>query len=170
MSRRIKQAIITNVSNALVQAADVLVVNLATVSAVQLNLFRRELGRMGIKALSAKSDLVAVACKSIGRPGLSNALRCPVTLVYGGVDLFDLCHATTKLCAEFKGTVVGGLSDSTALDAVMIDDISKGKSRKGLLEQLASSLLLPGGSLVATLNCPGEILASAINSLDVETV
>ena len=166
MSRRIKDMLISDITNRLGDARDLLVVDCSTMDAVTANQWRIGISEANISALTVKNSIARNALARVGVEGLDEILSGPSTLIWGGEDVVALSKEITKWANKVDGlTIKGATVEGEALDARGVVALSKSPGRLELIAQISGLMLSPGRQLAGAMTGPGGLLAGALKSI-----
>ncbi len=166
MSKVVKGMVIDDVARRVGDVRDMLVIDVSQLDALSVNMWRLDLRKKDITALTVRNSLARKALSRNGVVGLDDVLVGPSTLVFGGRDVVELAKEIVGAAKKNdKIQVKGGTVEGGTLDAAGVESLSKSPSREDLLAKIASQLLAPGANLAAAMLGPGSTVASQLKSI-----
>ncbi len=169
MSKFLKDLITKDISKRLEGVDDLLLVDLAGLSANNTVLLRKRLRNRenSINLLMVKKNLARRACEGTTLAPAFESIEGSAAIVWGGEDVIDLAKEVVNLDKdkEYPGfSAKGGVMDGESLTTDRLREISKWPNRTEQLSMLAGQILGPGRNLGAQVKGPGAKLASQIKS------
>jgi len=169
MSKLVKEMIIREIGSGLGERKDLLVLDVSKMGAIAQNELREDLRKKGVTLLGVKNSLARLALKESGIDTVDTILNGPTTLVWGGEDIVGLSREMTEWAKKIdKIAIKGGVVDGQGVNAVGIEEISKGPSRLELIGQIAGLLLSPGAKLAGALLGPGGTISGQLKAMSEE--
>lgn len=166
MSKPVKEMIIREIASELGGRKDLIVLDVSKMDAVAQNVLREELRVKGVTLLGVKNSLARLALRESGIDSIDGVLEGPTTLVWGGEDIVGLSREMTEWAKKIdKIAIKGGVVDGQGVDALGVDEISRGPSRLELIGQISGLLLSPGAKLAGALLGPGGTISGQLKAM-----
>lgn len=166
MSKAVKGMVIDAVADRIGDVRDMLVIDVSRMDALTANMWRLDLRKQNITAVTVRNTLARKALERHGVSGLDEALAGPSTLIFGGRDIVELSKAVVEAAKKNdKIQIKGGTVEGSALDAAGVESLSKSPSREDLLAKIVGQILSPGANLAAALLGPGSTIASQLKTI-----
>ena len=166
MSRRIKDMLISDITERIGDARDLLVVDCSAMDAVTANKWRVGISEANISALTVTNSIARNALARVGVEGLDQILSGPSTLIWGGEDVVALSKEIAKWAREVDGLKIKGATvEGESLDAAGVMALSKSPGRLELIAQISGLMLSPARQLAGAMTGPGGLLAGALKSI-----
>ncbi len=133
----------------------------------EVNHFRRELEKSGMRYRVIKNTLARRAFGEAGVGGLEPSLTGMTGVVFSGADAVGSAKVLKDLLKGLPTIVVrAGFFDGTAMDKQCVDLVASLPSREDLLAQLLSTIVEGPRQLVSVIQAPGRDLVQLLKNYE----
>ena len=161
-----RTTLVNNIKEELKKSKSTFVVSYSALSASQLNVFRKDLKKIGAKVFVSKNRIAQIALKESKQEKLAESIERQTVFVWTNSDSAEISKSLVKFLKEFKGlSINGGLIDGEYLGNEDIKRLSDLPSREILLTQLLQVMISPITGLQNALNAKTCDLLSILKQL-----
>lgn len=133
----------------------------------QINQFRRDLEKNGMRYKVIKNTLARRAFQDAGVGGLDSTLKGMTGVVFSGPDAIGSAKVLKDLIKGLPTMQVrAGFFDGSTMDAKCVDTVSSLPSREDLLAQLLSTLIEGPRQLVSVIQAPARDLVQLLKNYE----
>lgn len=133
----------------------------------QINQFRRDLEKNGMRYKVIKNTLARRAFKDAGVAGFDTTLKGMTGVVFSGPDAIGSAKVLKDLMKGLPTLQVrAGFFDGSTMDAKCIDTVSSLPSREDLLAQLLATLNEGPRQLVSVIQAPARDLVQLLKNYE----
>ena len=168
MSKYVKELLSDAVRDRLNGVEDLLLVNVAGMTANRAHRLRMELRGKNMQLLVIKNSLARKAVEGTSLAPAFEGLDGPAAIVWGGTDIVDVAKEVTRLAGDKQFEPFaprGGVMGGSRLSSDEVKAVSKWPSREEQLSLLVGQILGPGGQLASQLQSVGAILVGQIKEI-----
>lgn len=133
----------------------------------EINQFRRDLEKNGMRYKVIKNTLARRAFKDAGVGGLDQTLKGMTGVVFSGPDAVGSAKVLKDLMKGLPTMQVrAGFFDGAAMDAKCVDTVSSLPSREDILAQLLATLIEGPRQLVSVIQAPARDLVQLLKNYE----
>ena len=165
-----RTTLVNNIKEQLKNSKNTFVVSYSALSAPQLNVFRKDLRKLGAKVYVSKNRIAQIALQESKQEKLADSIERQTAFIWTNSDSVDVSKVLVKFLKEFKGlSVHGGLIEGEYLGNEDIKRLSELPSREALLTQLLTVMISPITGLQNALNAKTRDLLSILKQFELRS-
>ena len=166
MSKYVKEMMMDQLRSDLDGNRSLLIHDLKDHDAVAEHGLRRDLRKKSIRLRVLKNSLARRVFSDMGMDGLSQYLKGPSAIAWGGEGITELAkELAAQVKALKKPEIKGGAVEGVVVGPDQVDDITKLPSREVLIAQVVSLLLGPARQTLALLSSPQSTVVGQLEAL-----
>jgi large subunit ribosomal protein L10 len=161
-----RNTLVTRIKEELKNSKSTFLVSYSALSASQLNVFRKDLKKIGARVYVSKNRIAEIALKEVKQDKLAGTIDRQTAFVWTDADSVEVSKLLVKFLKDFKGLAVqGGLVEGAYLAVEDVKRLSALPSREVLLSQLLTTMISPITGLQNALNSKTRDLLSIMKQL-----
>lgn len=163
-----RATLVTRIKDELKNSKSTFLLSYSALSASQLNVFRKDLKKIGATVYVSKNRIAEIALKEFKQDKLAGTIERQTAFVWtnAGSDSVEVSKLLVKFLKDFKGLAVhGGLIEGEFLGKDDVKRLSDLPSREVLLTQLLQTMISPVTRLQSALNSKTHDLLSILEQL-----
>jgi large subunit ribosomal protein L10 len=166
MSKYVKEMMMDQLKSDLDGSRSLLILDLNGLDAQAEWKLRTDLRKKSIRIRALKNTLARRVFSDMGIDGLSQYLKGPSMVAWGGAGVAELAkEISTQVKALKKPQIKGGAVDGTVVGPEQVEDITKLPSREALIGRIASMAMSPAQRVVSLANAPVSGLMSQLKTI-----
>ena len=161
-----RTTMVNRIKEELKNSKSTFLVSYSALSASQLNVFRKDLKKLGAKVFVSKNRIAKIALKEFKQEKLAETIDRQTAFVWTNSDAAEVSKLLVKFLKDFKGLAVhGGLIEGEFLAQDDVKRLSDLPSREVLLTQLLQTMISPITGLQNALSAKTRDLLSILKQL-----
>ena len=165
-----RTTLVNNIKEELKNNKNTFLISYSALSASKLNVFRKDLKRLGAKVYVSKNRIAQIALKECKQEKLAQGIERQTAFIWTNSDSVVVSKALVNFLKEFKGLAVhGGLIEGEYLGNEDIRRLSELPSRETLLTQLLTVMISPITGLQNALNSKTRDLLSILKQFELRS-
>ena len=161
-----RTTLVNRIKDELKNSKTTFLLSYSALSASQLNVFRKDLKKVGARVYVSKNRIAEIALKEFKQEKLAGTIERQTAFVWTNSDSAEVSKLLVKFLKDFKGLALcGGLVEGDFLAQDDIKRLSSLPSREVLLSQLLSTMISPITGLQNALNSKTRDLLSIMKQL-----
>ena len=165
MSKPLKRMVSEDLGKRYAGVESACLVDLSGLDVQKTQQIRRDLAQKKMRMQVVKNSMARLAFSDGPLGPLAEAMRGPCALVTGGDSIVEVAQSLMHWAKEFsKLTVKQAIVDGDA-DLLTVEDLSRMKSGRELLGELAMLVLSPGRSIAGCLCSPQSKIAGCLKAI-----
>ncbi len=165
ITRKKKEELLELYKDQIDSASAVVFADYRGINVRQIQSLRTKMKDTGATFMVVKNSIMGLALEQLDREVAEELLTGTKAVAFCGEDIGKSVSALKDwIKAEDKGSIEGGLVESTILDAAGAAALSELPSKEQVLSMILGTISAPSGSLVRTINAPAASLARVLNA------
>lgn len=166
MSKYVKEMMMDQLKSDLDGSRSLLILDLNGLDAPAEWKLRNDLRKKSIRIRALKNTLARRVFTDMGIEGLSQYLKGPSMVAWGGAGVAELAKEVfTQVKALKKPQIKGGAVDGVVVGPDQVEDITKLPSREALIGRVAAMALAPAQRVVSLANAPAGGIMSQLKTI-----
>ena len=165
ITREKKEDLLEQYKEQLDSASAVVFTNYRGISVSQIQGLRTKLKEAGATYMVVKNSILGLALDQLGRERPEELLTGPKAVAFLGEDIGKGVTALKDwMRAEDRGSIEGGILESSILDAASAVALADLPSKEDTLAMVLGAISAPSGQLARTINAPASSLVRVLNA------
>lgn len=166
MSKYVKEIMMDQLKSDLDGSRSLLILDLNGLDAQAEWKLRTDLRKKSIRIRALKNTLARRVFTDMGIEGLSQYLKGPSMVAWGGAGVAELAkEISTQVKALKKPQIKGGAVDGIVVGPAQVEDITKLPSREALIGRIAAMALAPAQRVVSLANAPAAGIMGQLKTI-----
>jgi large subunit ribosomal protein L10 len=166
MSKYVKEMMMDQLKGDLDGSRSLLILDLNGLDAQAEWKLRTDLRKKSIRIRALKNTLARRVFTDMGIEGLSQYLKGPSMVAWGGAGVAELAkEISTQVKALKKPQIKGGAVDGVVVGPDQVEDITKLPSREALIGRIAAMALAPAQRVVSLANAPAAGIMGQLKTI-----
>ena len=165
ITRQKKQELLEEYKQQLDEAAAVVFTDYRGISVTQIQSLRTKLKEAGATYMVVKNSILGLALDQLERERPETLLIGPKAVAFLGEDIGKGVTALKDwMRAEDKGSIEGGILETSILDAAGAAALADLPSKEDTLAMILGAISAPSGQLARTINAPASSLVRVLSA------
>lgn len=166
MAKLLKKWMAKELTAALTDVDSFILFGYDKITAEQAHDFRKTLKEQSIKVKAVKNTIASVVCKELFDEDLTEQLKGPTAVAYGGETPVEVAKALMEWNKKAKVlTVKGGMLAGQVLDAKKVEELSKIPPKDVLFSLLAGAMQSPAQQIATIMVAAMQDISYMLSNL-----